>query len=153
MILIDSCIFIIILFSTVLGMFKGFFKELISTIFWFFFIYFFIHYKYFSFFYSDIFLQNKNYLIILIIIIFFFIIKILLNFIFNKIIKQFKLLYINIIFGGVFGFARGIILVFFILFAISKYNNSICLDLLEKSFFIHLFFNIFNNNFKYFSED
>ncbi|QCI16824.1 hypothetical protein D9V60_00855 [Buchnera aphidicola (Aphis craccivora)] len=67
----------------------------------------------------------------------------LLNFIFNKIIKKFKLLYINIILGGLFGLFRGIILVFFLLFFIYKYSNTIYLNLIEESFLIHLFFTYF----------
>ncbi|QFQ32955.1 hypothetical protein FQV33_02890 [Buchnera aphidicola (Aphis fabae)] len=69
--------------------------------------------------------------------------KILLNFIFNTIIKKFKLLYINIILGSVFGFFRGIILVFFLLFCIHKYSNTIYLNILKESFLIHLCLNSF----------
>ncbi|QCI17000.1 hypothetical protein D9V62_00860 [Buchnera aphidicola (Aphis helianthi)] len=61
-------------------------------------------------------------------------------FVLNKIIKKLKLLYINIVLGGIFGLSRGIILVFFIFFGISKYSDAIYLNLINKSFLIDLFF-------------
>lgn len=139
MIVIDVVIFIVIFFSTFLGMFRGFLKDSTSTIFWFFLIYFFINYRYFSSFYADIILNNENYLIISIIIFFYFTIKMLLNFICKKIIKQFKLLYINIILGSLFGVFRGIMLVFFSLYYINQYSHVIYLHFSKQSLFIHFF--------------
>ncbi|QFQ32014.1 CvpA family protein [Buchnera aphidicola] len=146
MILIDFIILIFVSFSFFLGIFKGFLKNLISTLFWVFFVYFFANYMYFSKFYSNVFLKNENYLVISTIIIFFFTVKILLNFISNKIIKTCKLLYINMILGGIFGLLRGITFVFFILFFIYKCNSTIYLNLSKKSFFIHLFFIVILNH-------
>lgn len=73
--------------------------------------------------------------------------KMLFNFFISKMIKKFKLLYINIIFGGIFGLFRGIILVFFLLFCINKYSNIFYAYLLKKSFLIYFFTRFLNKNF------
>jgi len=68
------------------------------------------------------------------------------NCILKKIIKKFKLLYVNVIFGGLFGLFRGIILVYFLLLSISKCSKTIYLSLLNKSYLINLFVSITLNH-------
>ncbi|QCI20321.1 hypothetical protein D9V67_00860 [Buchnera aphidicola (Brachycaudus cardui)] len=143
MFLIDYIIVFTVFISIFLGLSRGFLQEFISSFFWFFNFYFFYKYYYFSSFYinafQDIFFKNK----ILILIIFFFIIKKILNYGVQKIIKKINLVFLNIILGGLFGIFRSFILVFLFLLIFKHFSSALSYyTYIQSSFLINVFFKI-----------
>ena len=124
---IDYAIIVIILLSTFFGCFRGFIRELLSLIGWFLAFYtanFFTDsfYQYIPFGLDDTIKYIAGYFIIFLLVLIFasIIIKLI-----NKFIKSVGLSFSNFILGGFFGFTRGVLIVFVMIFLLEKTSFSL----------------------------
>ncbi|AYN24875.1 CvpA family protein [Buchnera aphidicola] len=72
----------------------------------------------------------------------FYILNIVLNFFIKKIFITIGLSHLNVFLGGIFGFVRGIVLVFFLLFFIFCFNHLVYLNYLKHSLLIDFLFHV-----------
>ena len=124
---IDYAIIVIILLSICFGCFRGFIRELLSLIGWFLAFYtanFFTDslYQYIPFALDDTIKYITGYFIIFLFVLIFasIIIKLI-----NKFIKSVGLSFSNFILGGFFGFTRGVLIVFVMIFLLEKTSFSL----------------------------
>ncbi|QCI23195.1 CvpA family protein [Buchnera aphidicola] len=122
---IDYISIVIIIISTTISFFRGFFQEIISVLMWGIGIYIFSKYYYwFSF--LSIYINNKiiRYMIHFVtFFMFFLIIREILNYLIIAFINQFHLFVFNQILGICFGIIRGVLIICTILFFLEFSTN------------------------------
>ena len=119
---LDYFFIFIILLSLLVGCFRGFTRELFSLVGWVFAFYFAnLFTGYLLQFVSFEFGEHVNFIIIYMsIFIIILLLATLLATIFNKLIKNIGLGFLNVIIGGIFGLMRGVLISFIIIFLVEK---------------------------------